>query len=477
MPRYHTIQQEDPRPAGRQGRPVYHPHRHHRHQYGEEREQHREENETAGETAMGMDPLDEFVYMAMGRHSIVENANGSTSRGGRRVRGMGAPGPSGGYRVLSEQRAGEGDLAEENRDGEYLALARLLFQDRLSNRKDEYDAHTFTNQRRLMEASVKIRHWQLRDLVRCPFAADDVFVVAGDRVNRYDVGSQKLVDTRSFMFEPTCFGFGGGFLGVGGDGSDFAVQRIPSSPNQPSGLPDEDAGFSGHIEEMGHVNNSVKITKDVDGKMSLFLCNNSGSIKILNGLDSGSYPMTLTETSEVHCRVPVNYCAIEEYNRSLLHVGDDNVVYLHDATPSGYQLTSTFSEARDAGMSCDWSPSGLTFAAASQDGSVCIWDRRSKELVEKLHASRAVRSVKFSPVPLDLLAFSEHRGFVHLVDCRMWSRRQIIQAQEDSIHDPDICGFDFSPCGRNLYVGRENAMEVLQLDLQSRKSFPFIKTA
>lgn len=38
---------------------------------------------------------------------------------------------------------------------------------------------------------------------------------------------------------------------------------------------------------------------------------------------------------------------------------------------------------------------------------------------------QACRNVKFSPAPLDLLAFAEHRSRCHLVDCRMWDRQQV----------------------------------------------------
>ncbi len=43
------------------------------------------------------------------------------------------------------------------------------------------------------------------------------------------------------------------------------------------------------------------------------------------------------------------------------------------------------------------------------------------------YQSQACRNVKFSPAPLDLLAFAEHRSRCHLVDCRMWDRQQVRQ--------------------------------------------------
>lgn len=40
----------------------------------------------------------------------------------------------------------------------------------------------------------------------------------------------------------------------------------------------------------------------------------------------------------------------------------------------------------------------------------------------------ACRNIKFGPAPLDLLAFTEHKGRCHLVDARMWDRRQVRSA-------------------------------------------------
>ena len=61
-------------------------------------------------------------------------------------------------------------------------------------------------------------------------------------------------------------------------------------------------------------------------------------------------------------------------------------------------------------------------------------------LASRLRAhQQACRNVKFSPAPLDLLAFAEHRSRCHLVDCRMWDRQQVGASCEGS------CAVTLSP--------------------------------
>lgn len=342
---------------------------------------------------------------------------------------------------------------------------------------DRIEAEFAQHQRSVM-SSIRIRHWQLRDLVRCPFQADDVFVVKGNSVIRYDVTKEQEVDRTNFLFEPTCFGFGEAFVGVAGEGSEFGIQPV-SAYREPSGIPHEHpvGSYSGLLCPGGHVNNAIKITRDLEGKLSIFLCNNDGRITILNVLNSNHETLVLSEAGIVESPVPVNSCSIADRERTLVHVGDSKFVYVHRATPTGYQLASTFSEASDAGMSCDWNSTGSQFATASQDGLVCVWDRRHRYAVAKMKCQRAARCVKYAPAPYDLLAFTEHRQYLHLVDCRMWEQCQRLKANDALEYDPDISGFDFSPCGQNLYVGTESSIEVFKINTGLRTSFPCKKFA
>ena len=325
-------------------------------------------------------------------------------------------------------------------------------------------------------SSIQIKHWQLRDLVRCPFQRDDVFVVKGFAIYRYDISKQKVVDRHGFLFEPTCFGFGESFLGVAGEMSEYAVQHV-SPLIQSIGLPTEmSLQHYGSLRTGSHVNNAIKITNDLDGRLSAYLCNNSGHLMVMNGVDQEG-EMVVSESSSIFCPVSINHCAVAEHERTLVYVGDSDEVFVCRPSPTGYQHCCTFKEASDAGMSCDWSSNGTSFAVASQDGLVCVWDRRQRKSVARLSCQSAARCVKFSPNPLDLIAFTEHRNYLHLVDCRMWSNRQVIKVRDELVQEVDICGFDFSPCGSTLYIGTEDCIDILQINTGSRTSFPYTKLA
>lgn len=334
----------------------------------------------------------------------------------------------------------------------------------------------FAKHQKYIGSSIQIKHWQLRDLVRCPFERDDVFVVKGFAIYRYDISRQNVVDRHGFLFEPTCFGFGESFLGVAGEVSEYAVQHV-SPALRSIGLPVENSiQHYGSLQTGGHVNNAIKITEDLDGRLSAFLCNNSGHLMVMTGIDQHG-ELQMSESSSLYCPVSINHCAISEKERTLVYVGDSEEVFVCRPSPTGYRQCCTFREATDAGMSCDWNSTGTSFAVASQDGLVCVWDRRHKRPVARLTTPSAARCVKFSPDPLDLLAFTEHRNYLHLVDCRMWENRQIIKVRDDMHEDIDICGFDFSPCGSRLYVGTEDSIDVLEINRESRTSFPYSKLA
>ena len=99
---------------------------------------------------------------------------------------------------------------------------------------------------------------------------------------------------------------------------------------------------------------------------------------------------------------------------------------------AGYRQSKVFTEACDAGMCCDWSPSGALFAAVFQDGVAAVWDHRSSRVVAKLQQGSACRNVKFAPAPLDMLGFTEHKGRAHLLDMRMWGQQQVRSDRQQS---------------------------------------------
>lgn len=215
----------------------------------------------------------------------------------------------------------------------------------------------------------------------------------------------------------------------------------------------------------GSVNNALHIARDASGQLRLHVSNNDDTIKIY-ALPDGSC------TAMVRCPVAINYCAVCPEGRFLAAVGDNRHCYIYAATPSGYRHYNVFSEATDAGMSCSWSPGGALLAAASQDGMCCVWDHRSGNVVARYKTQLACRNVKFCPAPLDLMAFTEHKGRCHLVDMRLWDRHQVLHVGGCPEFDPDISGLAFSPEGRTLYVGTEDGLAAYSIDTMARRCFP-----
>mmetsp|Transcript_13588 Transcript_13588/g.34180 ORF Transcript_13588/g.34180 Transcript_13588/m.34180 type:complete len:256 (+) Transcript_13588:3-770(+) len=217
----------------------------------------------------------------------------------------------------------------------------------------------------------------------------------------------------------------------------------------------------------GNVNNALHIGRDSSGDLRLFVSNNDKTVKVFS-LPS----MTLITT--ISFPVAINYACLSPDGKFLVAVGDSNQTYLHSAVPnSGYQRIRTFSEANDSGMCCAWNSSGMCFASANQDGSVCVWDLRSTKVLTKLRTTSncACRVVKFSSGLTDLMAFSEHFSRFHVVDARTFAYEQVCSVSEAE-DQHDISGLSFSPDGSKLYTCIEDSLLGYNVDQTSRRSFP-----
>ena len=301
-----------------------------------------------------------------------------------------------------------------------------------------------------------IQHWQLRDLVHCPHAKGEVFSVHHSRVLRHDLRTCSSETAAQLSFEPTCVAVAGGYLAAAGQRSQLDVRFRGAAVYTGA------CGFS--------VNNALRV--DASRSLRLFVCNNDSTIKIFS-LDRGVLLGT------VACPAAANHCALSPDGNSLVAVGDDRHTYMYNAEPSGWRQVRRYLKSYDAGMSCDWSPSGACFAAASQDGSVVVLDPRCCDgaPLARFSTPLACRNVRFSPGPLDLLAFTEHRGRFHVADARVWSRQQVLHVGAVPELEPDVSGLAWSPCGSALYVGLEDAIMSYNVDTMARTSFPMADLA
>lgn len=141
------------------------------------------------------------------------------------------------------------------------------------------------------------------------------------------------------------------------------------------------------------MNNALHIGKDNSGELRLFLSNNDKTVKVFS-LPSMTVIVTLTFP------IAINYASLSPDGNFLVAVGDSNQTYLYSAVQnSGYQRIRTFSEASDSGMCCAWNSSGMCFASASQDGSVCVWDLRSTKVGVKILCLFFALGSDLSPLP------------------------------------------------------------------------------
>lgn len=146
--------------------------------------------------------------------------------------------------------------------------------------------------------------------------------------------------------------------------------------------------------------------------------------------------------------------------RKMITVGDDNRVQLFNVTSSGqYELSTTMAVSRDANFSVAWNHTSEKFAVSSQDGSVHVWDIRSRNPLARfagLHPSitkGAARCVKFTQTgAVDLLAFTEHVSHVHIVDARTFDGQQTLRVGSAG-HDTPITGLCFSNDSQKMFVG------------------------
>ncbi|PAV17574.1 nucleotide-binding-oligomerization-domain like receptor [Pyrrhoderma noxium] len=92
-----------------------------------------------------------------------------------------------------------------------------------------------------------------------------------------------------------------------------------------------------------------------------------------------------------------------------------NVIQIWDATWSVEETEAKFGEQRQITLISS-SPGGKFIASGSYDGSICLWNALTGELVKKIQLSFGVISVSFSPINEQLIAFGSWDGTVELWD-------------------------------------------------------------
>ncbi|KAJ1303673.1 hypothetical protein OPQ81_008100 [Rhizoctonia solani] len=157
---------------------------------------------------------------------------------------------------------------------------------------------------------------------------------------------------------------------------------------------------------------------------------------------------------------PANHVSVSPDGRTMLAVGDDTRLQIFNVNARSslvdFERIGSYTSGTEPNFTSAWSASGLQFAAASQDGTVTVWDPSTSPSsspylgVPRPYDSRfagaymnteqflwdpstpgpghGIRSLRFSPGGgnREMLVFTEHTAHVHVIDVQTFSQHQIL---------------------------------------------------
>eukprot|EP00761_Pharyngomonas_kirbyi_P003730 gb/GECH01003734.1/.p1 GENE.gb/GECH01003734.1/~~gb/GECH01003734.1/.p1 ORF type:complete len:366 (+),score=86.39 gb/GECH01003734.1/:1-1098(+) len=338
---------------------------------------------------------------------------------------------------------------------------------------------------KIHRAKTTIQHWQLRDLISAPNSASEFYHVNQYSVYKYSKETEKSNLIHQLQFLPSSMCVSHSLLAAGGSESNLLVKDLSSGRI----LYDEFLGAS--------INNACHMS-EIGGDIHLLVSNNDRSIKVFS-----IHSMELLHNIDLG--VAVNYTSISPDGSMMAAVGDNDAVHIRDPRNSYRPVTKFSGEYEDGGFSCSWDAYSRSVAAASQDGMVVVWDVRmghnadhyshqhrysnssnnnmnnnnnmnGSNVLAKIKAQQktlkgACRAVKFSPAAcIDMLAFTEHSSYLHLVDTRNYDDHQVVRIGPETT-DRQIAGLAFSPMASSLFVGLEQEVQEYNIDTVLRRCF------
>ncbi|CAO1614957.1 unnamed protein product [Sympodiomycopsis kandeliae] len=213
----------------------------------------------------------------------------------------------------------------------------------------------------------------------------------------------------------------------------------------------------------------VPAVKNEDPNIRLYVSNNDRSLKIYDlphhpssqdsdvGASTGSdqaHRRKVSRSETLDFPTAINHSSLSPDGSTLVVVGDTPQVFLYhrDQDTGAFLHLTTYHASSEASFSTAWHPDGTSFAVASQDGSVSVWNVRSSKKLAELRSSQsvdmppgfgmigslngaagAVRAVKFSPCGR-FLAFTEHRKYFHIYETETYKLAQRIALPSTSWH-------------------------------------------
>lgn len=358
-----------------------------------------------------------------------------------------------------------------------------------------------------VSTEITIGHVQLRDLVICPHERGVVNYLHGTSIYEHDLfrpGSKRVLANLPFVPNTlTALPIPDSthtLLAAGGQDADLHLSMHSSTTSPSSHRRGSRPHWQYDTQLHGSINNSVMLTSlsltksnvsSVEPRVAV--SNNDCSVKFYDvnirgakSLDSSSSDR-LKEIGLLKIDVPVNHSSVSPDGSTLLSVGDSPQVHLHHLSGSSrltFKPIATYSLAPytpaalshqflyshytsstlPASFSTSFSPNGMKFAVASQEGVAVVWDVRSSKPLKVYETdknrgkerrptgegsgwlyeedmwdwstggSRApgwgIRSIKFSPAGCDgreIMTFTEHTSLLHVIDARTFETEEVIR--------------------------------------------------
>ncbi|KAG7089279.1 hypothetical protein E1B28_010978 [Marasmius oreades] len=332
-----------------------------------------------------------------------------------------------------------------------------------------------------------IGHVQLRDLIICPRQQGVVNYVNQQSIVEHDLHAPNstphtLVDlhyTPNTLSSLQVYDSEHTLLAAGGQEAEIHLSLHDSKRNiKPLWRLDDQLHAS--------INNSVLLTSmnlarsnESSVEPKIVVSNNDCSVKFYDvPLRVRNSPKLDKEVGSMRLNVPVNHSSISPDGLTLLSVGDSSNIFLHrisggsrlsftpitnltmpppDRSPLSFPSTSLA-----ASFSTAFSHDGMKYAVASQEGVVAIWDVRSTKTLKVFQTDKgrlpsegghwtggwlsddpyewtrgnskapgwSVRNVKFGSggngIGREIMTFTEHTSFLHVVDARTFETEEII---------------------------------------------------
>ncbi|KAK9478900.1 WD40-repeat-containing domain protein [Lipomyces japonicus] len=295
-------------------------------------------------------------------------------------------------------------------------------------------------------ARVTIKHWQLRDLI-CKTALPNEILYVSDRfVKSMDIKTGKSVKCAEFPFEPRCIatssrgsGNGDSIIATGGiQRGQFGISYRPEQ--QQDGYSTMNPVTA--VELGGSINNSITLFNQGSASVSALVCNNDHSLRMLDISPTGH-----SVVDKICLPVPLNHASMSPDGNTIITCGDSPQLFVFHPEERSNSLSNrrswtrsiTLPTSSDSGFSTAFSPSGVLFAVAAQDGVASIFDSRfvsssstACKPLKMIESTRprtnagAFRCLKFTPGAEDLLLITEQSGRVHVVDARKFEDRQVL---------------------------------------------------